>query len=448
MAEVWFSSAAELVERLRRREVSAVEVLDAHAERIARHNPSLVAVVSADLDRARQAAAEADRRLARDGTAGPLHGVPMVLKDGHDVAGMRTTLGTDVYDRVPDEDGTVAARLRAAGAIIVGHSNVPPFLAQYRTENEIFGRSGNPWDPRRTPGGSSGGGAAAVAAGLAVADVGSDYGGSLRLPPHFCGVYGLMATERRVPATGFWRPLDGRARTTRILMSFGPMARDVADLDLVLRVIAGPDGRDGEVPPVPLCERRSVATAGLRLAVAPALPGAEVAAPLRAQVERVAVRASDAGAHVTERLPKVDWGQQRFSGELMSAATAVFDPDAVLPDAHRELAWYLRTLDRRDRFRAAWHDFFAEYDALVTSPGTTTAFVHDSMADEGQERQLVFANFAGLPVLTAPAGHDGAGLPIGVQIVGPPWSEVRLVEIAHALEESGILPGFTPPPGY
>lgn len=159
---------------------------------------------------------------------------------GHDVAGLRSTLGTEIFDRDPARDGTVAARLRAAGAIIVGHSNVPSMLAAYRTDNEIFGRTNNTWDLGRTPGGSSGGGTAALAAGLTPIEVGSDYGGSLRLPANFCGVYGLMATERRVPLTGFWPPRPGMPRWLRGLVSLGPMARDLDDLEVVLRVIAGP----------------------------------------------------------------------------------------------------------------------------------------------------------------------------------------------------------------
>lgn len=440
--------ARELTHRLCHGELTATEVLDAYIERIGRLNPSLNAVVSADFDQARRAAAAADRSLAGGETPGPLHGVPMIIKDGHDVAGLRTTIGTEFFDRVPERDGTVAARLRAAGAIIFGHSNVPPFLAEYRTDNAIFGRTSNPWDLRRTPGGSSGGAAAALAAGLTPIEVGSDYGGSLRLPPHFCGVYGLMATERRVPATGFWRPAEGLPRSVRILMSFGPMARDLGDLELVLRVIAGPDGLDTEVPPVRLRDRRRRALPELRLAAVTALPGATVAAGLRAEVERVAAQASDAGARVEDRLPKVSWEEQRLSGELMTAVTGVFDPGARLPDEHRGLAWYLTALDRRDRFISGWEDFFGGYDALILPPATTTAFGHDSTADAGQERQLVFANLAGLPALTVPAGHDEAGLPIGVQIVGPRWSEIRLLEIAAELEETGVLPGFARPPGY
>ncbi|MER5918165.1 amidase family protein, partial [Streptomyces sp. NPDC001982] len=370
------------------------------------------------------------------------------VTDGHDVAGLRTTIGTELFDRVPERDGTVAARLRAAGAIILGHSNVPPLLAEYRTDNAIFGRTNNPWDANRTPGGSSGGAASALAAGLTPIEVCSDYGGSLRLPPHFCGVYGLMATERRVPLTGFWSPPAGTPRSLRILMSLGPMARDLGDLELVLRVIAGPDGRDTEVPPAPLRPRRRRALPRLRLAAVTALPGATVVASLRAEVERIAAEVSDAGAHVEDRLPKADWDEQEVSNDLMMAVTGVFGSGTRLPDEHRTLAWYLAALDRRDRFISAWEDYFGAFDALILPPATTTAFPHDSRADAGQGRQLVFANLAGLPALTVPAGRDEAGLPIGVQIVGPRWSETRLLDIAAEMEKAGILPTFTRPPGY
>jgi amidase len=447
MDELCYLPARVLADRLRRRELTAAEVLATYIERIGKLNPSLNAVVSADFDQARQAAAAADRALARDETPGPLHGVPMIIKDGHDVAGLRTTIGTESFDRISERDGTVAARLRSAGAIILGHSNVPPFLAEYRTDNAIFGRTNNPWDLHRTPGGSSGGAAAALAAGLTPIEVGSDYGGSLRLPPHFCGVYGLMVTERRVPTTGFWRPADGMPRSIRLLLSLGPMARDLSDLELVLQVIAGPDGHDTEVPPVPLRDRRRRALSQLWLAAVTALPGATVATSLRAEVERITAQASNAGACVEDRLPDVSWEEQLLSDELMSAVTGVFDPGARLSDEHRSLAWYLTALDRRDRFISAWEDFFGGYDALILPPATTTAFRHDSTADAGQGRQMVFANLAGLPALTVPAGRDEAGLPIGVQIVGPRWSEIRLLEIAFELEEAGILPGFTRPPG-
>jgi amidase len=450
--------ARVLAERLRRREVSAVEALDAHLERIGRHNPALNAVVSLDADRARDQARAADAAIARGEVVGPLHGVPMTLKDGHDVAGMRTTVGTFELDRVAAADGTVAARLRAAGANLIGHTNVAAWLADYQSANPVFGRSANPWDTARTPGGSSGGAAAALASGMTPLEVGSDIAGSLRLPPHFCGVYGLKATERRIPQTGFFVPAE-QARSVRIMGALGPLARDLGDLELALTVIAGPDGRDGDVPPVPLGARRRRGLGDLRLAVAPTLPGSSVAAAVRGQVERVAAAAADAGAQVTERLPEVDWDAlHQLFGDLLDAVIGAFDPAAELRDEQRSLAWYLDALGRRDRFAATWQAFFEEVDALLLPPAMTSAFTHRDAGAAidvdgqpagygGHGQLLVFCNLTGLPGLVAPAGLAD-GLPVGVQLVGPLWSELRLLEVADALEQAGILPGFQPPPGY
>jgi len=442
MEDVTYLPARELAARIRRRELTAVEALRAYLERIAAHNPILNAVVSLDEDRALDAARAADAAVERGEAIGPLHGVPMTLKDCHDVAGLRTTVGTPVFDRVAGEDGTVAARLRAAGAVIVGHTNVPPFLADYRSENEIFGRTANPWNLDRTPGGSSGGAAAALAAGLTPVEVGSDLAGSLRLPPHFCGVYGLKATEHRVPATGFFQPVR-TANPVRILGALGPMARDLGDLELLLRVISGPDGVDSDVPPVPLPERRAAKLPGLRLATASALPGADVSASLQEQVSRVAAAAADAGAAVEQRLPGVDWAEQSIFLPLMEAVTGAFQPGTE----QRTLAWYFEMLSRRDAFTAVWEEFFAGYDALLLPPSATTAFAHDVTTVAAHGAMLVFANLAGLPALVVPAGADADGLPIGLQIVGPRWSEIRLIAVAAALEEAGILPGFVRPDG-
>ncbi len=342
-----------------------------------------------------------------------------------------------------EASAAAAARLREAGAVIVGHTNVPPFLADYRSENEIFGRTANPWDTARTPGGSSGGAAAALAAGLTPVEVGSDLAGSLRLPPHFCGVYGLKTTEHRVAMTGHFGPPQA-PNPVRILAAIGPMARDLDDLELVLRLISGPDGADVDVPPVPLGERRTRPLAGLRLAAAPELPGADVAASLRAQVSRVAAACADAGAAVASRLPDLDWGEQQVFMDLLTAVSSAFSPGAE----QRTLAWYFEMLHRRDAFTAAWERFFARYDALLLPPSTTAAFTHDTADVTAQRSMMAFANLAGLPALTVPAGHDAEGLPVGLQLVGPRWSEIRLIETAAALEAAGVLPGFTPPPGY
>jgi len=447
--------ARGLARRLRRRQVSAVEALEAHLERIEKHNPVLNAVVSLDADRARDLAEAADAALQRGEVWGPLHGVPLTLKDAHEVAGLRTTVGARELDRIADVDGTVAARLRAAGAIVIGHTNVAAWLADpLQTENPVFGRTCNPWDTERTPGGSSGGAAAAVAAGMTPLEVGSDLAGSIRLPASFCGVYGLKTTEHRVPMTGFFRSPQGGPRPVRILSCLGPLARDLDDLEIALGLIAGPDGQDGDVPAVPLGAKHRRPLQDLRLAVVPVLPGAKVAKSVRERVERVAAQASDAGARIEERLPDVDWGAlHKLFADLVATITGIFNPGAGLRDEQRTLAWYLTALDRRDGFVSRWETFFADLDGLLLPTALTTAFTHrksgapvevdgEPVSYWEQGRLQVFCNLAGLPALSVPAGLDGDGLPIGLQIVGPRWSELRLLEIARALEREEILPGF------
>ena len=452
--------AQVLAGRIRAGEVSATEALEAHLARIARRNPALNAVVSLDVAAARAAARAADARRRAGERLGPLHGVPMTLKDGHDVAGLRTTVGLAAMDRVADEDGTVAARLRAAGAIVFGHSNVAAGLGDFlQTENPLFGRTNNPWDTGRTAGGSSGGAAAAVAAGLTPLEVGSDLAGSVRAPAHFCGVYGLKTTEHRVSLDGFFRPPAGAPRPVRIMSCPGPLARDLGGLRLALDVLAGPDGRDGDVPPVPLAAAAPLPLAGLRLALTPALPGAPVARDVRRRMERVAAGAAAAGARVLERLPEVDWAaQDGLFVELVTAITGVLDPDSDLRPEQRTLAWYLDALDRRDRSGAIWAAFFEEVDALLLPTALGGAFTHRPTGSpvtlDGAPvsywafgRTLAFANLLGLPALSVPAGAGEDGLPLGLQIVGPRWSETRLLAIAGALEDAEVLPGFAPPPG-
>jgi amidase len=457
VAEPTTLSTRELARLLRDGQLSAVEALEAHLNRIDKRNPALNAVVSLDAENARSRARTADQALRRGEIWGPLHGVPMTLKDGHDVAGLRTTVGTFEWDRVATDDGTVAARLRAAGAVIMGHTNVAPWLADHQTMNPVFGRTTNPWATARTPGGSSGGAAAAVAAGLTPLEIGSDLAGSIRLPAHFCGVYGLKPTEHRVPLTGFFRPPFQAPRPVRIMSTLGPLARDLDDLELALTIIAGPDGHDGDVPPVLLGERRATPLRELRLAVAASLAGLPVAPTVRAVVERVATQVSDAGARIEERLPGLDWeALHALFGDLVTTITSVFDPTAALPEEHRTLAWYLDALDRRDEFSAVWTAYYSDIDALILPPAITAAFTHRepgtpievdgaSVPYQALGGFLVFANLVGLPALVAPAGMTDDGLPIGIQIVGPRWSELRLLDIAQALEAAGALPGFRPP---
>ena len=294
--DIVFAPAHRLAAAIRERELSAVEVLEAHLGQIERHNGALNAIVTLDADGARARAAAADEATARGESWGPLHGVPVVLKDGHETRGMRTVVGMEAHaGHVPAEDGAVAAKLKAAGAIVLGKTNVPPRLRDVQADNPVFGRTNNPWALDRTPGGSSGGAAAAVAAGLAPFDIGSDLGGSIRFPAHLCGVYGLKPTERTVSLAGHLADPPGMTRNFRIMFSHGPIARDVDDLELALRVIAGPDGRDPEVPPLPLPEPGAVRLDALRIAFAPSFPGSPVAAEISAAVERFAAVAVGRG---------------------------------------------------------------------------------------------------------------------------------------------------------
>src|SRR3989475_1702874 len=272
-SDVVFSSTAELAQAIRAGQVSAREVLGAHLARIATHNPALNAVITLDAERATVRAREADDALARGETWGPLHGVPFTLKDAHATAGVRTTTGfPPLADYVPKEDGTVAARLKAAGGILIGKTNVPVMLADFQSSNPIFGRTNNPWNIERTPGGSSGGAAAALAAGMTPFDIGTDLAGSIRIPAHFCGLCGLKPTENRVSLAGLIPGLP-TPRSVRIMSCIWPMARTVEDLALLYPLIAGPDGHDTEVQPVPVDEVPALALKDLRIAFAPTFPG-------------------------------------------------------------------------------------------------------------------------------------------------------------------------------
>ncbi len=253
MTDPFWMDATHLAAAIRNREMSAVEVVEACLARIAQHNPALNAVVTLDDEGAIEQARACDLALAAGEYAGPLAGVPVLLKDCHETAGMRTTAGSPLLaGYVPERDGTVARRMRQAGAIVLGKTNVSELLADLQTDNPVFGRTNNPWDLARTPGGSSGGAAAAVAAGLAPLDIGSDIGGSIRVPAHCCGIFGLKPTELRVSNAGHIPDLPGNVRTTRVMNCIGPLARSLDDLDLALRVIAGPDVAEPDVPPVPL----------------------------------------------------------------------------------------------------------------------------------------------------------------------------------------------------
>ncbi|TIT27811.1 MAG: amidase, partial [Mesorhizobium sp.] len=238
-----FSSTTELAAAIRDRKTSAVEALDAHLAQVDRHNEAVNAVVTLDREGARQRAEKADEAQARGEALGPLHGVPFTLKDMHQTSGMKTTVGFPPFaDYVAREDSPVVLRLKAAGGVLVGKTNVATMLGDWQSNNRLFGRTNNPWDLSRTAGGSSGGAAAALCAGMTSFEVGTDMQDSIRLPAAFCGVYGLKPSEHRVSLAGAFPDPNGAPRSVRLMSCIGPLARDVDDLALILAIIAGPDG--------------------------------------------------------------------------------------------------------------------------------------------------------------------------------------------------------------
>ncbi len=456
MKDIIFSSTTQLAAAIRARHVSATEVLEAHLAQIDKHNPALNAIVTLDAERAYERAREADKALARGQVCGPLHGVPFTLKDAHATAGMRTTTGFPPLDHVPQEDSSVTARLKAAGGILIGNTNVAIMLADFQTNNSIFGRTTNPWNIERTPGGSSGGAAAALASGMTPFDIGTDLSGSIRLPAHFCGLFGLKPTEQRVPLTGLLPGLP-TPRSIRIMSCIGPMARTVEDLALLYSIIAGPDGRDTEVQPMPIDEVPQLKLKHLRIAFAPTFPGFPVAVDMRDAVEELAQQLKPLCAAVEEAtLPEVDFNQELLSaGELIGMAVGAFQPEANEPPT--TLAQYMEALHRRDQSILAWEQFFDEWDVLLCPPSMITAFPHCETGTplhvDGQEvvywmvsAHSTLFNYTGHPAVVLPYKLDHDGLPIGVQMVGKRWDESRLLAMAKALSE--VTGAFRRPPNY
>jgi amidase len=465
-----FKSATELVAMLRARQLSPRELYDEYQARIRRYNGELNAIVWQSSDAA-GAAAAAD-------PASALAGLPMTVKESNHLTGSPTTWGIpELRDQISREDSVVVGRMRAAGANVFGKTNVPRELADIQTYNEIYGVTNNPWDVGRTPGGSSGGAAAALAAGLTALEIGSDMGGSIRSPAHYCGVFGHKPTFRLIPSRGH---SPTRSLTSPDIAVVGPLARSAADLDLALDILAAPDRLESGIRyELPRLDGRGLRD--LRVAVwandalAPVSRDCERGVTKVADVLRRAGATVDAGARPPMRADGRTLGQG-----LMFSALSIALPDPVYaglkalarnlssdtPGAdmiraqtmdHRN---WLMLNEAREQLRWSWRDFFDDYDILLAPISSTAAFPHDhgpmdtrTVDVDGTPRpyfeQSFWAGLVGiayLPSTVIPTGTNAAGLPIGIQIIGPEWGDRITIGVARLLEAEGFA--FTPPPRF
>ena len=462
MQELIYSSAKSIAAAIREKQVSCKEVLEAHLRRIDEVNPRLNAVVQLALDRARAEAEQADRALAMGQSLGPLHGVPMTIKDSLDTEGVVSTGGTQGRAAfVPQADATVVARMRAAGAILMGKTNTPELTLAGETNNLVYGRTNNPYDLARTPGGSSGGAGAIIAAGGSPLDLGSDTGGSVRLPTHFCGIAGLKPTSGRVPRTGHVVPFGMGAMDP--LTVNGPLARYVEDLELVLPIISGVDWRDPAVVPMPLGDPADVDVAGLSVAV---YTDNGIITPTPETVQAVldaAAALRDLGARVTEDRPGVldqsgrlfvklgaSDGRTWIRRLLDKAGTVDVHPwllqrfEAAKPLPVGE---FTEALEEVDAFRSAMLGFMEDYDVILCPAAAFPAPEHRGVHEEETTPLASYTNtynLTGWPGAVVRGGSSPEGLPIGVQVVARPWREDVALAVARKLEQA--LGGWQPPP--
>lgn len=482
MSDPAFQPLTRLAVKIASGEIGAVELVDHYIGRIEAHNAALNAVVAMDFDRAREDALRADS-AGKDGR-GPLHGVPMTIKDAFEVGGLVSTGGiTDLKGHVPEQDAAAVARLRAAGAVILGKTNVPAFSGDWQSYNDIYGQTSNPWKLDHTPGGSSGGAAAAVAAGLTGGDIGSDIGGSIRLPAHFCGLFGHKPSHGVVPMRGHIPPAP-HAYSEADLAVAGPLGRSAGDLELLFGILAGEAG-DVHHPHAPLRAPRTANPRELRVAVWHEESDASIDVEVAGAVQEAARALEGAGA-------KVDWSARpgfRFTDSLrdyllvLNAIVSADFPSKVIDrmahtaadlseddqsyralQARGAVLTYTQMLAidaRRQNIKDAWHRFFQGFDVVLCPPVSVAAFPHDTRPNMAARHITVsgakadyfdlmhwasLATFAHLPSTVAPVRRSADGLPVGVQIIGGYLEDRTTLGVAAMLED--LLGGFVAPPDF
>jgi amidase len=427
--EIWLRGALEIADAIRERAVSSVEVIEAFLERIEAVNRAINSVVVLARERAIDEARAADASQARDHALGPLHGVPFTAKDVFDTAGVETSAGIpDRVGVVPEEDAVAVARMRGAGAILLGKTNVPPGGVGGVSDNPVHGRTNNPYDPARSPAGSSGGEAAIQGAGGSPVGLGSDSGGSLRVPAHYCGVAALKPTTGRVPNTGAFEHPGGLSDTRT---QIGPLSRFVQDLAPVLKILAGPDSRDGGVVPMPVGDPEAVELSGLRVAFYTGDESTPTTRDTASAIRDAADALAAAGSKVTEDRPEgigvdaLDISRRYWRWDELNGGESV------------------RLLADWDAFRTRMLAFMESVDIIVCPTAPGPAELHGEGLETMFRYTLPFS-LTGQPCVVVPSGRSGQGLPICVQVVARVWREDVAIAAARRIEAT--VGGWRRPP--
>jgi len=478
-----FASATELLAELRAGKVTSSDLAEMYIKRIEQYDRRLNAVVVRDFDRARQQARAADQ-----GGSGALRGLPITLKESFNVSGLRTTCGVPEWKEfMSKHDSPAWARLRAAGAVLMGKTNVPPMLADWQSANPVYGRANNPWDLARTPGGSSGGSAAALAAGLTALEVGSDIGGSIRVPAAFCGVYGHRPSETLLPKSGQF-PMPPMPNSAVVMGVQGPLARSASDLELALSILAGPDVGEDVAWRVELPAARRERLADFRIGVLPVIPWLAVDDQISSALEDLATRLGKLGCTVKRVQPDGtgDWREHHVLYRTLLAAVT----GARLDEETRRqrLAMYRKHDDefsrahvrglegtageyllwngKREQYRAAWRAFFRDWDVLLAPAINVLAYPHVERAWPMDDSDLTLtftigaravpymhglvypavSTVAGQPATAFPVGRSREGLPVGLQAIGPYLEDRTPIRFAALLARE--IGGFVKPAGY
>ena len=478
-----FRPATELARLLRSRKLSAIELLENCLDQYMRHNDGLNAVVVTDIDRAKRAAAQSDRRLKRGKPLGPFDGVPMTIKESFDWRGTPSTWGDPRFkDNIASSDAVAVTRMSNAGAIIYGKTNVPLMLADWQSYNDIYGTTNNPWDVTRSPGGSSGGSAAVLATGMSALEIGSDIGASIRNPAHYCGVYGHKPTWGVVPYRGHYLP--GIVHTSDITVA-GPLARSAHDLAVMMKILVGSDGIDARGTAISLPAAPQKSFKGFRVAVMLSDPVSEVDQPAQDLIAKLAGflgkrvkklsmtarpdfstrEAMDIYVALLRSATSRRQSAQDFAANAVKVASFAANDDSYYANMLRAYVMphrsWLMVNERRHQMRLLWDKFFEDWDVLLCPAAASAAFPHDHVGERHERTiavngkrvattdQLFWAGYSGcfyLPSTIAPLGLTAQGLPSGAQIITRQYGDYTSIRFAELLERE--YAGFVAPPGY